>query len=149
MSRPVDIPKEEQALDFFHGLDQARYAPFKTSMLNGWATKAFDPPSMVNDIYRIADAWVKPTSKPDGGTTASYVTIEEDAKQKSKQDKKDKVERKKEKAKLAEAAALATNGDAKQKGKSDQKVPKDLSHIQCFRCNESGHYSTSTDCPLT
>jgi hypothetical protein len=55
---PVNIPEEEQALDFFHGLDQGRYASFKTSMLNGWATKAFDPPGTTNDIYRIAGAWV-------------------------------------------------------------------------------------------
>ena len=75
-------------------MDQARYAAFKTSMLNGWATKAFDPPKTVNDIYRIAGAWVKPTSKPDGGTAATFVTIEEDAKQKGKAAKKAKEEKK-------------------------------------------------------
>jgi hypothetical protein len=71
--------EEDQALDFFHGLDQGRYASFKTSMLNWWATKAFDPPETTNDIYRIAGAWVKPTAKIDGGTAATFVTIEEEA----------------------------------------------------------------------
>jgi hypothetical protein len=87
-SRPVDVPENEQALDFFHGLDQGRYAAFKTSMLNGWATKAFDPPQTVNDIYRIAGTWVRPSSKPDGGTAATYVTIDEEAKRRAKQEKK-------------------------------------------------------------
>jgi hypothetical protein len=41
---PIDVEESEQALDFFHGLDPARYGTFKTSMLNGWATKAFAPP---------------------------------------------------------------------------------------------------------
>jgi hypothetical protein len=57
-------------------------------MLKGWATKAFDPPQTVNDIYRIAGTWVRPSSKPDGGTAATYVTIEEEAKHRAKQEKK-------------------------------------------------------------
>jgi hypothetical protein len=77
--RPVNVPEEDQALDFFHGLDQGRYASFKTSMLNGWATKAFDPPGTTNDIYRIVGAWVKPAAKIDGGTAATFVMIEEEA----------------------------------------------------------------------
>jgi hypothetical protein len=53
-SKPIDVLEEEQALDFFHGLDPSRYATFKTSMMNGWATQAFMPPATVNEIYRIA-----------------------------------------------------------------------------------------------
>jgi hypothetical protein len=44
-ARPIDIEEGEQALDFFHGLYPARYGAFKTSMLNGWVTKAFNPPA--------------------------------------------------------------------------------------------------------
>jgi hypothetical protein len=70
--KPIDVSEEEQALDFFHGLDPLRYATFKTSMMNGWATQAFKPPATVNKIYRITGTWVKPTTKPDGGTAATH-----------------------------------------------------------------------------
>jgi hypothetical protein len=53
-ARPIDMEESEQDLDFFHGLDPARYGAFNTSMLNGWATKAFAPPQTINKIYRIA-----------------------------------------------------------------------------------------------
>jgi hypothetical protein len=87
---PVKVPKEDQALEFFHGLDQGRYATFKTSMLNGWATKAFDPPETTNNIYRIAGAWVKPTTKIEGGMAATFVTIEEEARINKTRSKKKK-----------------------------------------------------------
>jgi hypothetical protein len=37
------------------------------------------------------------------------------------------------------AAAAAT---------AKQKVSKDLSHIECFKCKQPGHYSTSKECPF-
>jgi hypothetical protein len=36
----VDEKENVQAMNFFHGLDNAKYGAFKTSMLSGWATKA-------------------------------------------------------------------------------------------------------------
>jgi len=56
---PVNISESEQAMDFFHGLDSGRYGAFKTSMIDGWSTTAFDPPATVNEIYRVAATWVK------------------------------------------------------------------------------------------
>jgi hypothetical protein len=64
---PVDVKEDIQAMDFFHVLDQGRYGVFKTSMLNGWAAKAFDPPKTMNEIYRVAATWVKPTTRIEGG----------------------------------------------------------------------------------
>ncbi len=143
--RPIDIEEGEQALDFFHGLDPARYGAFKTSMLNGWATKAFNPPQTVNEIYRIAVLWVRPAPRPGGGTASSYVTIEEEAKNKGKLAKKAKEEKKKQAQQLA--PAMATAGETPWSGKAANnetgKVPKDLSHIKCFKCDQFGHYSTS------
>jgi hypothetical protein len=58
-----------------------------------------------------------------------------------------KGRKKKKAAAVAAAAAHATRGAAEE-GKQEQKVPKDLLHIECFRCKEKGHYSMSKDCPL-
>jgi hypothetical protein len=122
-SKPIDVPEEEQALDFFHGLDPSRYATFKTSMMNGWATQAFKPPVTVNEIHRIAGTWVKPSTKPDGGTAATYVTIEENARRKGKQKEKNKAEKKK----LAAATIEDTSSTIKAEGGGGEKVPKDPS----------------------
>jgi hypothetical protein len=146
VERPVDVTEKEQALDFYHRLDQGRYATFKTSMLNGWARKAFDPPDTPNDIYRIAGSWVKPATKMEGGPGATFVTIEEDAKFNKKRNEKLKAsEKKKKAAAVAVAAAMATGASAED---GEKKTPKDLSHIECFRCKEPSHYSSSKDCPL-
>jgi hypothetical protein len=85
---------------------------------------------------------VRPTSRIEAGTAASFMTIEEEAKQQAQQKKANKEKAKKAARKAAEeaAAAAADGGDG-------QKKPKDLSHIQCFKCKEYGHYSTSPDCP--
>jgi hypothetical protein len=49
-TNPVNIDEKEQAMDFFHALGAGRYGAFKTSMLNGWAAGAFNPPDTVNKI---------------------------------------------------------------------------------------------------
>jgi len=68
----------------------------KTSLLNGWATKAFDPPETPNNIYPIAGAWVKPIEKNKGGTTATFVSIEEEARINKKCNNKLKRKKKRE-----------------------------------------------------
>jgi len=146
--RPVGVTEQDQALDFFHGLDQGRYVQFKTSMLNGWVTKAFDPPEKPNNIYRIEGAWVKLTLRVEGGTTATFVTIEEEARINKKRVDKNKREENKKKAAAATAAAHATGGANQEREQQEQKVPKDLLHIECFRCKQPGHNSTSKGCPL-
>jgi hypothetical protein len=48
-------------------------------MINGWTTKAFNPSTTVNEISCLAGNWVRPTSRSEGGASATYVTIEEHA----------------------------------------------------------------------
>jgi len=78
-ANPINIEEKEQATVFFHALDAGRYGTFKTIMLN-WAAGAFNPPDMVNKIYRTAGSWVKPVPQGEGGTVVSYVTIEKRSK---------------------------------------------------------------------
>jgi hypothetical protein len=117
-------------MDFFHGLDAGRYGVFKTNMMNGWTTGAFPPPTTVNQIYQVAGNWVKPTSRIEGGTSATYATIEEGASLKKQKEKADKA-----KAKQA----------ASEKGDGEEKPKKDRSQLECWYCNEKGHFSSN--CP--
>jgi hypothetical protein len=102
----------------------------KTNMINGWTTGAFRPPSTVNEIYRLAGNWVKPTSKLEGGTSATYVTIEEDA----------AIKRHKEQAEKNKKKSAAGGKENNENTKN-----KDKSQLECWYCKEKGHFSSR--CP--
>ncbi len=88
-----------------------------------------------NEIYRLTGNWVKQTTRTKGGGySATYMTIQEDAKQQAKKQRSKQV---------AKSNVAETNGKPEDQPK---KEPKDLPLIQCFRCKEYGHYSTSKDC---
>jgi hypothetical protein len=129
----VDVEEADQAMDFFHGLDAGRYGIFKTNMMNGWTTGAFPPPATVNQIYQVAGNWVKPTSRIEGGTSATYVTIEEHATLKKQKEKAEK-----NKAKQAAEKAASEKGD-------EEKPKKNRSQLECWNCKEKGHFSSN--CP--
>jgi hypothetical protein len=117
---PIDIAPKIQAMDFFHGLDAGRYGTFKTSMLNGWNLKSIALPETPNEIYRIAGSWVKPLSRIEGGTAATYMTVEEEE---------------------AYVTTMEQEAAGKKKKQTGKKPLKDLSHIKCFACNQMGHYA--------
>jgi hypothetical protein len=128
----LPVEEADQAMDFFYGLDNAKYGIFKTNMINGWTTGAFKPPATVNEIYRIAGNWVKPTSKLEGGTSATYVTIEEHA----------TIKRRKEQNEKNKAKGAAEQKESEQGGKENK---KDRTQLECWYCNEKGHFSSK--CP--
>jgi hypothetical protein len=129
------VDEEVQVMDFFYGLDDGKYGLFKTNMINGWTTGAFKPPTTINEIYRVAGNWVKPTSRSEGGTSATYVTIEEDAAQKRRKEQEKKARNK--------------GTDEKEKGAktpdSEGQEKKDRSQLECWYCKEKGHFSSR--CP--
>ena len=53
-------PKEgaEQAMDFFDGLDNGRYAEFKVQYLNGLQIKTIMAPVDLNIIFNLANNWL-------------------------------------------------------------------------------------------
>jgi len=129
-----------QAMDFFHGLDNQRYATFKTSMMNGWATTAVKAPKTPNEVYHLARSWIKQPTRTESGYAATFVTIEEDARRTNKKRNPGK----------GKPNPKGGGGNADYSGSSSnrKKETKDLSHIQCFKCKEYGHYSTSKLCPM-
>jgi hypothetical protein len=133
-TNPGNIEEKEQAMDFFHAIDTGRYGAFKTSMLNGWAAGAFDPPDTINKIYRTAGTWVKPVPRGEGGTAVSYVTIEEGAKQAAAKKKQEQQRKQKQQQAAAAAGESETTEDADKKP-----PPKDRSNYKCWSCNEFGH----------
>jgi hypothetical protein len=121
------MEEKERAMEFFHGLDQGRYAVFKTNMLNGWAAGAFNPPDTINKIFRIVGSWVKPVLRGEGGTAILYVMSEEDAKQVDKKKQEQKQKQKQE----ATATAAAAIAEPEANEESKKKLPKDRSNYKC------------------
>jgi hypothetical protein len=88
---------------------------------------AFKPPATVNEVYRVAGNWVKPTSKLEGGTSATYVTIEEHA----------AIKRHKELTEKNKNKAVA-GGKQPEVGRKENK--KDRSELECWYCHGKGHF---------
>ena len=132
-TNPVNIEEKEQAMDFFHALDAGRYGAFETSMINGWAAGAFDPPDTVNKMYRMAGTWVKPVPRGEGRTAVSYVTIKEGAKQAAAKKKQENIKKQKQ------AAAAAAEEEADTNEEEDKKPPpKDRSNYKCWAATSAG-----------
>jgi len=79
--------------------------------------KSMQPPKTVNEIYRLAGVWVKPTARSKTGTAATYHTG----------------------AGKQEGPKVDVEGDKKQQ--------KDLSKVKCYGCGKKGHMKNSPLCP--
>jgi hypothetical protein len=125
LMNPIVIREPDQAMDFFHGLDESKYGEFKVHVKNGWAMKSMKPLKTVNEIYRLAGVWVKPNSRSESGTAATYVT---------EQVKK-------------EAVTVDKSNTAAKDG--DKKPTRDLSKVKCYGCGKKGHLKNSPLCPTS
>mmetsp|Transcript_8512 Transcript_8512/g.12433 ORF Transcript_8512/g.12433 Transcript_8512/m.12433 type:complete len:143 (-) Transcript_8512:611-1039(-) len=68
-----DMDDKDVAMDFFNGLDNARYATFKSETMNLLSSGAIKQPENLNAMYLLANQWVKPkTYAP--GLAATFAT---------------------------------------------------------------------------
>jgi hypothetical protein len=117
------------ALDFFSGLDNARYSNFKADFLNGLTSQSIKAPKDLNAIYVLASQWVKPKGVG-GGTGTTFATTLD----KVKRPRKDTKHKKNGKDKKVGGV-----NDNQKKGDGTPKKP-----VKCFNC-EGDHYIR--DCP--
>ncbi len=59
---------------FFDGLDNARYAEFKKSILNGLTVGSVAQPATLNEMYLLAMQWLKTTGVQQSGLDSTFVT---------------------------------------------------------------------------
>ena len=89
-----DIDDKDVAMDFFNGLDNARYAMFKTETMNLLSSEAMKQPKNLNAMYLLANQWVKPkTYAP--GLAATFATTSLDQQESSEKSRKNASNKKK------------------------------------------------------
>jgi hypothetical protein len=66
---------EDIAMDFFSKLDNGRYAEFKTTFINGLQMKSIQAPKDLNEIFTLANTYLKPkiVAGP-GGVGSTFAT---------------------------------------------------------------------------
>jgi hypothetical protein len=57
---------------FFYGLDNGRYAEFKKSILNGMTTGSVTQPATLNEMYLLANQWLKTTGVSQSGLAITF-----------------------------------------------------------------------------
>jgi hypothetical protein len=123
----------DQAMDFFHGLDNGKYAEFKVQYLNGLQVGSIAAPRDLNTIFTVANNWLKPKALAGGGYASTYAT------------RVDNVEKKQEGGKKDAKSKEKKQGDANQQEGKDGKAKQRARKLECFICGDE-HYASN--CPL-
>ncbi len=127
------LDPEDIAMDFFRGLDNARYSTFKTDYINGLTSKAINPPKDLNEIYLLANQWLKPKATGTGYASTFATTLD-------KIDEGNRHGKGKGKHQQGEKRT-----EDKQRGATDStKQEKPKRPVKCFIC-DSLHFAK--ECP--
>ena len=145
-----ELPPADVAMDFLHGLDNARYAKFKAELKNDRA-KGVDTPRTLSDMFHRASTYTVVSSswRPTGG--AAFASRADDVrhhqrdsprdgrggKKSGKNDKNGKGKQK--------GARDASSSDKPKNSSDDKKSAHRHANVTCYNCNELGHMSY--DCP--
>jgi len=88
-------PKDgaEQAMDFFDGLDNGRYADFKVQYLNSLQIKTITAPRDLNTVFNLANNWLEPKALPGGGYASTYATKVDKVEKKTNLKRENKIRR--------------------------------------------------------
>lgn len=104
---------------FFDGLDDGRYAQFKTKIHNNMIVGTITKLDTINHVYKIASQWVKTNAVHKSGSGTNYVITG-----------LDHVEETRHENQLGDGGN-PTNGE--------KKLPKKYREVECFTCKKKGH----------
>jgi hypothetical protein len=133
---PELLPVDE-AMDVFSKLDNTRYAEFKMTYLNNLQLKACNPPADLNEIFTLANTYLKPKAATGGGFASTFATTV---------DTVDKSRRRRGGKGKNDEGDKTNNGkqpDASDNG-SDDSLSGKKRPVKCFYCGEE-HYISN--CP--
>ena len=109
------MEEKDVAMDFFEGLDYARYASFMMEIMNSLTSKAIKQPKNLNEMYLLAHQWLKTTMKTNMDCTTMLRYQEWNDKRPGKQQQE-------------------------KNGEENKKFEKDLSKIECYAFGKTGCY---------
>jgi hypothetical protein len=131
----ADLDEPDVVMDFFDGLDNAIYADFKKSILNGMTTGSVTQPTTLNKMYLLANQWLKRMGTTQSGLASMFVT---------KLDVPD-ISQNSGKG-CGRGGGIKTNKKNDDKGLEEKPKPKrDMSKVKCFSCGKKGHIAPN--CP--
>jgi hypothetical protein len=138
------LEDKDVMMDFFRGLDNARYAGFKTEILNGLTSKAIAQLENLNAMYLLANQWVKPVTRGNTAGFASTFTTTLDRTKwpcgNQQRGRRRGEQKRKGDEQQQQQQQQTGGGGTPPKENNDRRA-----QVECFTCGELGHYSNK--CP--